>query len=298
MLHGNLLQRVGLTVAQVVHDYGDICQVVTELAVEQSAPITAAEFRTLNLCLDDAIAGAVTEFERSRELEISDEETERLGSFSHEVRNLVAIATLSFDSIKQGTVGASGSTGALHERSLKRLRELVDRSLARVRLESGIPRLDRLSMAKFIEEIEIGAAIEARARGIHLAVGKVDPTVFVDADHLTLASALANILQNAFKFTHVGGHVTLTTRATSDRVLIEVADECGGLPPGKAEELFRPFEQRASDRSGVGLGLAICVSAMNANGGAMHVRDVPGTGCVFTLDLPRKPPPPTPVETP
>jgi hypothetical protein len=84
----------------------------------------------------------------------------------------------------------------------------------------------------------------------------------------------------------------LTTRTTADRVLFEIEDECGGLPPGKIDDLFIPFKQRGADRSGVGLGLSICLKAAKANGGEIHVRDLPGKGCVFTLDLPRRPPPP------
>lgn len=69
-LHGGDLLRMGLTIGQVVHDYGDVCQVITQLAVQEGAPISGEEFRTLNLCLDDAIAGAVTEYARQRELNI------------------------------------------------------------------------------------------------------------------------------------------------------------------------------------------------------------------------------------
>src|SRR5689334_11625315 len=58
--HGNELLRRGFTVDQVVHDYGDVCQAVTELAVELDVPIATNEFRILNRCLDDAIADAVT----------------------------------------------------------------------------------------------------------------------------------------------------------------------------------------------------------------------------------------------
>jgi nitrogen fixation/metabolism regulation signal transduction histidine kinase len=75
--------------------------------------------------------------------------------------------------------------------------------------------------------------------------------------------------------------------ADGDRVAFEIEDECGGLPPGKTEDLFRPFEQRGTDRSGVGLGLAICLKAAKASGGRIHVRDLPGKGCVFSLDLKR-----------
>jgi signal transduction histidine kinase len=66
-----------------------------------------------------------------------------------------------------------------------------------------------------------------------------------------------------------------------------VEDECGGLPPGKVEDLFRPFEQRGTDRSGMGLGLTICRKAAHANHGEILVRDLPGKGCIFTLDLPK-----------
>jgi signal transduction histidine kinase len=290
--HGHDLLRMGLTIAQVVHDYGDLCQAITELAVEEEAPISGEEFRTLNLCLDDAIAGAVTEFSRQRERAIADQGTERLGILAHELRNLVNIATLSFESIKSGHVAPGGSTGLMHGRSLMRLSDLIDRSLADVRLDAGIEHLERISVAEFIEDLEIGGVIQAKARALHFAVTSVDPTVTIEGDRQVLAAAMTNLLQNAFKFTKKDSHVSLTARATAERVLFEVEDECGGLPPGKAEGLFRPFEQRADDRTGLGLGLSICLKAAKANGGEIRVRDLPGKGCVFTLDLPRKPPPP------
>jgi signal transduction histidine kinase len=123
-------------------------------------------------------------------------------------------------------------------------------------------------------------------------VTSIEPTVTIEGDRQILAAAVSNLLQNAFKFSREHGHVSLTARATADRVLVDVEDECGGLPPGKAEELFRTFEQRGADRSGVGLGLSISRRAAEAHGGELRVRDVPGKGCVFTLDLPRKSPPP------
>ncbi|HWZ87208.1 MAG TPA: ATP-binding protein, partial [Polyangiaceae bacterium] len=102
----------------------------------------------------------------------------------------------------------------------------------------------------------------------------------------------SNLLQNAFKYSRPRGHVALTTRITSDRVLIDISDECGGLPRGKAEEMFRPFTQGSSDRSGLGLGLSIALNAARANSGDIHVQDIPGKGCIFTIDLPRRSMPP------
>jgi signal transduction histidine kinase len=287
--HGSDLLRMGLTIGQVVHDYGDVCQSITELAVRQDVAIPAQDFKTLNLCLDDAIAEAVTEYSDQREHTIADQGTERLGILAHELRNLLNTATLTFESIKSGRVAAGGSTGMVHARSLIGLSDLIDRSLADVRLDAGIEHFERISVAAFIEEIEIGALLHARARGLSFAVTSVDREVTIEGDRQILAAAVSNLLRNAFKFTRKEGNVFLTARASSDRVFFEIEDECGGLPPGKTEDLFRPFEQRGRDLSGVGLGLSICLKAAKANGGEIRVRDLPGKGCVFTLDLPRKP---------
>ncbi|MEO8631520.1 MAG: sensor histidine kinase, partial [Betaproteobacteria bacterium] len=75
---------------QVVHNYGDLCQSVSDLAVEHGTPFTTNEFRTLNRCLDDAIAGAVTEYARQRDLVVEEGNqvaaTEHLGFLAHEMR--------------------------------------------------------------------------------------------------------------------------------------------------------------------------------------------------------------------
>jgi signal transduction histidine kinase len=291
--HGRTLFEHGLTVAQVVHDYGDLCQVITGLAVDHHTALDADEFRTLNLCLDDAIAGAVTEYSRLRERSIADAGTERLGFLAHEMRNVTNTSILTFGSIQKGTVSPGGSTGVVHARSLQRLIGLIDRSLADVRLESGVQNIERIAVREVLEEVEIGAGMVARERGLHLEVAVVDSSVIVQADRQILAAALANLIQNALKFTKPATTVRLGVSTTTDRVLISVEDECGGLPPGKAEALLQPFAQRGHDRSGLGLGLAICVKAAKAMAGELHIRDLPGKGCVFTLDLPKQPPPPT-----
>lgn len=287
-LHGRELLRTGFTVGQVVHGYGDVCQIVTELASETNAAISSADFHMFNLCLDDAIAGAVTAYGQHRENDLVNESAERTGVLVHELRNLLHAATLSFDVIKRGAVGVGGSTSAVHARSLASLTSLVERALAEVRLESGRPRLQRVRLVEFIEEVALVAAMQAQACGIDLSVpAVVDGDLVVDADRELLASAVSNLLQNAFKFTRCGGRVSLLTRVSDNRVLIEVADECGGLPDGKAEELFLPFTQASADRSGLGLGLTIALAAVRLNSGALTVRDLPGTGCVFTIDLPQ-----------
>jgi signal transduction histidine kinase len=281
--YGEELLRIGCTVGQVVHDYGDICQSVTELAIERMAPITTAEFRTLNRCLDDAIANAVTEYGHQRDRRIA----ERDAFFAHELRNLLSTAMLSFEDLRIRRVGVGGSTSAVLGRSLSRLRDFVDRSLARVRLEAGIQNRERIRVAELIEEVEAPAAMEARRRGLRLTVVPVEGDVAVEADRQILTSVVANLLQNAFKFTRPEGHVSLRSAADDDRVLIEVEDECGGLPTGDPNSLFLAFEQRSGDRTGLGLGLAISHRGVEVSGGVLLVRNLPGTGCVFTVELPK-----------
>jgi signal transduction histidine kinase len=286
-LHGSNLLRMGFSVAQVVHDYGDICQIVTELAVEQGAPIGADEFQIFNGCLDNAIAEAVTEYARQREGSISAKGTERLAFLAHELRNLINTAMLAFEIVKKGSVGTGGSTSAVLNRSLTSLRDLVDRAFTEARLDSHVKTSAPIPMTEFIEEVEVAASIEASARDLTLTVAPGDAGVIVSADRQLLASAVANLLHNAFKFTHPKGHISLKVSASTAHVLIDVEDECGGLPTKKIEELFLPYQQRSTDRTGLGLGLSISRQAVEANGGELSARDLPGRGCVFTIKLPR-----------
>ena len=284
--HGAALLNLGYTVAQVVHDYGDVCQAITELADELDAPISADEFHTLNRCLDNAIAEAVTEYTRLREESMAERETERSGVFAHELRNRISAAQLGFQAIKSGRAPIGGSVAAVVIRNLQGMATLINRTMVEVRLGAGNSQRKRIHLHELLQETEIGGAMEADVHGVSLSVMPVDRGIDVDADPQILGGAVVNLLQNAFKFTHSGGRVSLRTSVNAGRVEIEVEDECGGLPPGKAEELFGAFQQRGTNRSGLGLGLFISRWGVEASGGVLRVRDVPGSGCVFTIDLP------------
>jgi signal transduction histidine kinase len=293
--HGHDLLLQGFTVSQVVHDYGDVCQAITELAVELKEPISTEDFRTLNRCLDDAIAGAVTEYGRERTQSSIDGEsargTERLGFFAHELRNLMNTAMLAFEVLKSGNVGVAGSTGNVLQRSLMASHTLISRSLAEVRLTQGMQNREHLLVSGLIGETASAWAMDATARGVRLTVLPVEEGIAIEADRQILGSVLGNLLQNAFKFTRPRTAVTLRVSASAERVFIEVEDECGGLPAANTNELFRPFEQRHADRTGLGLGLAFSRWGTEANDGRISARNLPGRGCVFTVDLPRLPVP-------
>lgn len=291
--HGVELLRNGFPVEEVVHGYGDLCQAIMDLAVERDATIQAHEFRTLNGCLDDAIADALISYSSRLYAPPATDNVvrglrERLGFLAHELRNHLQTATLALAAIRAGNAGSAGATAAVLDRSIVGMHNLINRSLSDVRSTADLPARRRtISVSDFIAEIQHPASLEAEERGCAFVVEPVDASLGICVDREMLLSALRNLLQNAFKFTRFHTRVALKAFAAGDRVVIEVEDSCGGLPAGDVEEMFRPFTQKGHDKSGVGLGLAICRRNVEANGGTLGVRDVPGSGCVFTIELPR-----------
>ncbi len=176
--HGHDLQLQGFTVSQVVHDYGDVCQSITDLALRLNAPISVEDFRTLNRCLDDAIASAVTEYGRGHQSLLdanAARDDERLGFLEHEIRNLVGTASVAFEVLRTGNVGVGGSTGGVLQRSLSALRDLINRSLGERRMRHDIRDRSQFGIGEFIAELAPAAALEARARGLVLNVVEGDP---------------------------------------------------------------------------------------------------------------------------
>jgi len=290
--HGHDLKVQGLTVSQVVHDYGDVCQTVTELALETNAPISTDDFRTLNRCLDQAIASAVTMYAQDSQRDSAhramDREHDRLAFLIHELRNLVNTAVIAFDVLKSGNVGVAGSTGAVLGRSLTGLRELIARSLDEVRLTQAAANTKPMPVAQLVREVGAAAMLEASVRGINLILPVDLPEdLMIEGDQPVLSAVVGNLLQNAFKFTRSGTTVALRVSSREGRVLIEVEDECGGLPGlGEVKDGPATFEQRGSDRTGLGIGLAFCRWGALAHGGRLYTRNMPGRGCVFAIDVP------------
>jgi signal transduction histidine kinase len=209
--HGAALLALGYTVDQVVHDYGDLCQAITDLAVERDAPFSVNEFRTLNRCLDNAIASAVTEFsvqrDRSIAEQLSADSNERLGFLMHELRNSLGVATMAVTAIETGRLSITGATGAVLKRGHAAMARLISLSLDDVRIKGAPIVEDVFSLAAFIHEAREAAQLAADARACPLLVPPVDKLLGLQGNRDLLLAALANLLHNAFKFTHVCGAV-------------------------------------------------------------------------------------------
>ncbi|MGO4381221.1 sensor histidine kinase [Pseudoduganella sp. RAF19] len=290
-LHGEAMMTLGFTINDVVHNYGDLCQAITDIAVERDAPFSVDEFRTLNRCLDVAIAYAVTAFSFKHDFREADrhnaEENKRMGFFVHELRNLLGTAKLAFSACKVGNLSLDGATGSILGRSLDGLEDLISTTVSLVRDEQIHHQSNLFSLAEFIAEVETTTALAAVAKECRLTVLPGNPQLAIQGNRAMLLAAVVNLLQNAFKFTHVHTEVTLACRTLADSILIEVSDHCGGLGSDLAERMFQPFEQGGTDRTGLGLGLTIARQFVVENGGALSVRNLPDVGCVFTITLPR-----------
>jgi signal transduction histidine kinase len=288
--HGKELLELGFSVDQVVHDYGDLCQAITDLAVERDAPFSVDEFRTLNRCLDNAIADAVTEFSYQRDLSRSREQAaetnQRIGFLVHELRNALGTAMLSVSALELTNMPITGATGAVLKRSLDALKKLVEKSIDEVRSTPHAPAVrEQFAVGDLLADAAATARLDPRAHLCSFEVVPADPSLVVEANRGILSAALGNLLQNAFKFSHARGRVQLRAVQDGDRVRVQVEDSCGGLPEGSAGHMFTPFAQRSQDRSGLGLGLSIARRSVEADGGTLSVEDLPGVGCVFTITL-------------
>jgi signal transduction histidine kinase len=292
--YGSVLQHLGYTLSHVVHAYGSICQSITELAIAKNASITNEEFRELNRCLDTAIAGAVTMFHAERAEGFNTRETEHLGFLAHELRNGLAIVNTSLRLIRSGTVGFSGSIGQVLDRALKRQQELIDRSLAEVRLRVD-PKVHKETapFLPLIDQMVSMAEEETSLKGQTLEMD-VEPGLKIEADQYLLFSAVSNLVQNAIKYTCAGGRIRIRGNSVGSQAIIEVEDQCGGLSSATPSDLFKPFEQQSKNRDGLGLGLTIAHRAIALNGGTIDVQNLPGRGCIFRISLPSVNEPPVP----
>lgn len=285
--HGAELMRLGYTLSYVVHAYGSMCQSITELASKKHSIISAKEFHDLNRCLDVAIAGAVTEFQSQKNTEVQDKEAEHLGFLAHELRNTLMAINFSVKMIKEGTVGFSGNTGRILDTSLERMQTLIDQSLTEVRLRvDPKPHPEQVDVKQLVNQILTTAAIEAKHRNIKIKMD-IKSDQIVEVDHQFLYSAISNLIQNAFKYTHQGGEVEIRSAIIGNDILIEVEDECGGLKD-ETINLFKPFEKQNKKKSGLGLGLTIARRAILLNNGKIEVKNLPKKGCIFKITLPVK----------
>lgn len=285
--HGGQRLVLGFSLDGVVREYGALREAIVAVAKAEAFTPLPEELDVLFHCVITGIAEAVSEYQRQRDAELQRHVNEHFAFIAHELRNPLGSALAAINMLeRKGQLNTSERFAQVLSRGLSRMHELIDSTLRSAQIATGIHlQQEQVSLSSLLEDMELAGAATAEEREIKLSF-HVDEDVTISVDARLVRSALTNLLRNAIKFSHASGSVEVRARGGTERILIEVEDSCGGLPPGAALQAFAPFAQLSADRSGFGLGLAIAKQAADAHHGVIRVQDLPGKGCIFVLELP------------
>jgi two-component system sensor histidine kinase KdpD len=215
-----------------------------------------------------------------------------LASISHDLRTPLSAIAGAGSLIAQPeyslNVDRRTTLGHLIERKARDMSQLLTNVLELMQMEfgSGTLRADWHA----IDDLVALALRSSEARlsqwRIALDLPAESPVILVEAT--LIVQILSNLLENAAKYTPPGTTITISAAAREDHMLVVVADNGPGFPPGDPERLFEKFQRGRSESNivGVGLGLAICRAAARLHGGDIRAMDNPGGGARFEITLP------------
>ena len=243
-----------------------------------------------------AIADVTARNERAAQLaqEVKRKD-EFLAMLAHELRNpLAPIATAV--QILRGAPGDSSASG-LHDmidRQTKRLARLVDELLDIGRFNRGLIELKRepVDLATIVEQTAASMRPQLEARQQTLTLQLPDEPVRINGDAVRLEQVIANLLDNAGRYTHAGGHVDLTLRHTAGEAILSIRDDGIGLAADTLDKIFGLFTQvdRSAEQGGGGLGIGLTLvrRVLELHGGLIEARSSGlGRGSEFVVRLPR-----------
>ncbi len=220
---------------------------------------------------------------------------EFLAMLAHELRNPLAPISAAAQVLKLGQVDPAQirATSDIIARQADHMTQLVDDLLDVSRVTRGLVTLERdaLDIREIVSDAveQVGPLIRVRRHDLALHLPP-EPVVLM-GDKKRLVQVIANLLNNAAKYTPEGGHIEVRVEAQHDQVMIAVKDDGIGMAPELVSRVFDPFSQaeRTSDRSqgGLGLGLALVKSLVELHGGSVQALSrAPGAGSVFTVRFP------------
>ncbi len=209
-----------------------------------------------------------------------------LSEASHELRTPITVCRANLEVLAADSDRADApATIALVVDELARMTRIVEDMMTLAQMEHPtFLRLEPVDLTLLLDEV---AAKAQALLGDRLRTGPLPPQAVIHADRQRLTQALLNLLDNARSHAKNGGSVRLQLRQVDGSWRVEVADEGGGLPSGREEELFEPFRRGTNRRPGSGLGLAIVKAVATAHGGAAGVDNQPSEGATFWIALPR-----------
>jgi signal transduction histidine kinase len=284
--HGAQRLRVGFDLAEVIREYEILTECILDEVETIAGTVSIHAFRRVQALLNAGRAQAVSAYIDRRDAEMTHAHSQHVAFIAHELRSPLMSAFLGVAVLRKNERPEDQWALGMLTRNLTALRELIDQVLTADRLAAQIQvRRESLDLRALLEQVVADTQLAAEQCHVEVAMHAPDALAF-SGDQRLLHSAIGNLLGNAIKFSHEGGEVTVRAWRHDVGITVEVEDSCGGLPVGNAAELFEPFVQRGDNRTGFGLGLAIVKQALEAHSGKVSLRNLPGKGCVFSLDLP------------
>ena len=213
---------------------------------------------------------------------------------SHELRSPIASLLALVETLENGALDdrdtAVDFIGRIHDEA-NRMGAIVEELLELSRLESGQAplRLAPLNLNVMVTDIVGEFRLRAERSGIELDTSLPDRLPQALADETTFRRALVNLVDNALKFTPVGGQVHMSIAEEEDTIRVDVRDTGEGIPREHLPHIFERFYKvdRSRRDKGTGLGLAIVKHTVEAHGGCVHAESEEGEGSVFSVSVPR-----------
>jgi signal transduction histidine kinase len=230
----------------------------------------------------------------SRLKELDDMKSEFISIVSHELKtpltSMKEAANLLLEGIGGELQGKQKRLITIMDQGINRLLQITNELLDMSRLESGTLQLNMEShdmnkiISAFISEIKP----YADNKGVRLNVGYCEGPCSVRVDKNKILQVLTNLTHNAIKYSNEGGFIALRLNQNNGRIVVEIEDHGKGIPEEDIPLIFEKFYQSKTTRghSGIGLGLAIAKSIVEAHGGTIHAQSTVGKGSVFSFSLP------------
>ena len=261
-------------------------------ALNRTLESTNRELALSNRSLQAEIAERRRAEERLREAD--QRKDEFLATLAHELRNPLAPIRSTLDVLRRQAGPSDSAALVVMDRQMRHLVRLIDDLLDVSRITRGKlhMRRERIDLASVVEDAVETVQSLLEESGHRLEVQLPDERVELEADPHRLAQVLANLLNNACKYSEPGTQVRLAVEALPQSLRIHVSDEGIGIEAGQIEQIFDLFVQVDTSleraRGGLGIGLTLVKRLVEMHGGAISVSSGGlGRGSVFTIELPR-----------
>jgi signal transduction histidine kinase len=267
----------------------------------RESPLQIAHVTSIPIRQENMRNALVTISDVTKERELDSAKDELITVVSHELRTPLAMIKLFIESAEGGVMGVIAGRlqeGLFHaKQNVERLEGLINDLLdfSRLRQQEKKFVVQRMSMTSVVEQIRANyhSLSETRDRHLTILLEVDNPVVMADADGLY--RVIANLIDNAFKFTSGGGHIVLAVTDTLTELRVSVEDDGLGVSAQHRDEVFNRFKQvgrtYGPGERGLGLGLAICKEIVEGHGGRIWVEDRSPCGSRFVFTIPREKPP-------